>query len=72
MSEALVSPAWIGDAWPAMAAAAAGAPQGWRGLLAMAHAVSAWEAAWAEIDALTGFDDGNSRTNALWWVATRP
>ena len=71
-SEELVSPAWIGDAWPAMETAASAATQGWKGLLYMGHAAAAPAAAWAEVNALTGFDDGNSRTNALWWVATRP
>jgi hypothetical protein len=47
-SENLVSPTWIGGAWPKMAAA------------------------WTEVNTLTAFDDGNSQTNAFWWVATRP
>lgn len=38
----------------------------------MEHAVIAKAAAWAEVQSLTAFDDGNSKTNALWWVATRP
>jgi endo-1,3(4)-beta-glucanase len=38
----------------------------------MAHATTAREAAWAEVNTLTGYDDGNSQTNTLWWVATRP
>jgi len=25
-----------------------------------------------EVNNLTTFDDGNSQTNAFWWVATRP
>jgi len=72
VSEALISPAWIESTWPRMEVAAAAASQGWRGFLHMAHATTAPAAAWAEVDALTGYDDGNSRTNALWWVATRP
>ena len=72
VSENLISPAWIGSAWPKMQAAAAGASQGWRGFLYMGHAVTAPDAAWAEVNTLTGYDDGNSKTNTLWWVATRP
>ncbi len=71
-SEELVSPAWVGDAWPRMQSAAASASQGWRGFLYMAHATTDRSAAWAEVNTLTSFDDGNSQTNALWWVATRP
>ncbi len=71
-SEDLVSPTWVGDAWPNMQAAAAVAPQEWRGFLYMAHATTAREAAWTEVNTLTAWDDGNSRTNAFWWVATRP
>ena len=43
-----------------------------QGFIFMEHAVIAKAAAWAEVQTLTAFDDGNSRTNTLWWVATRP
>jgi endo-1,3(4)-beta-glucanase len=72
VSEALLSPAWVGDAWTKMATAAAGADQQWAGLLYMAHATVAREAAWSEVFPLTAWDDGNSQTNTFWWVATRP
>jgi len=72
VSEQLLSPTWIADAWPKMGAAAAGADQGWKGFLYMAHAVTAPDVAWTEVNTLTGYDDGNSQTNTLWWVATRP
>jgi endo-1,3(4)-beta-glucanase len=71
-SEALISPAWIGNAWPTMQARTAGGSQEWTGLLDMAHATVDRAAAWTAVSALTAWDDGNSRTNALWWVATRP
>ena len=71
-SEALLSPIWIGDAWPKMSAAAASANQEWKGFLYMAHAVIAPVDAWTEVNTLTAFDDGNSQTNTFWWVATRP
>ena len=45
---------------------------GMEGVPYMAHATTAREAAWAEVNTLTDFDDGNSKTNTLWWVATRP
>ena len=72
ISEVLLDPVWIEDAWPQMATAAAGASQGWRGLLTMAHAQIDPAAAWNEADALTDYDDGNSETNTLYWLATRP
>ncbi len=71
-SENLIAPAWVADAWPKFQAAAAGATQGWKGFLYMAHATTDRSAAWTEVNGLTVFDDGNSQTNALWWVATRP
>lgn len=71
-SEALVSSSWIADAWPVMQTAAASAPVGWQGLLYMAHATTDQATAWTEVNTLTGYDDGNSQTNTLWWVASRP
>jgi endo-1,3(4)-beta-glucanase len=71
-SELLISPSWVRDAWPAMGAAAVTAADPWRGLLSMAHATSDRATAWIEVNALGSWDDGNSKTNALWWVASRP
>jgi endo-1,3(4)-beta-glucanase len=72
VSEALLAPDWIRDAWPRMQSAAATATQGWKGFLYMAHGVTDRAASWTEVNTLTSFGDGNSKTNALWWVATRP
>jgi endo-1,3(4)-beta-glucanase len=75
MSEALLSPAWSADAWPVMkpaADAASGVWAGWKGLLYMAHATADREAAWTTVSSLTAIEDGNSYTNTLWWVASRP
>jgi len=75
VSEALISPAWVADAWPLMqpaADAATGDWAGWKGLLHMAHATVDREAAWTTVTSLTAVEDGNSTTNTLWWVATRP
>ena len=71
-SESLISSQWISDAWPTISTRTGGATEGWRGLLSMAHATAARETAWSEVTPLTSFDDGNSQTNTLWWVATRP
>lgn len=45
--------------------------QAWLGFVYMDHAVIDKEAAWEEVNTLTEFDDGNSKTNTLYWVATR-
>lgn len=73
-SEALITPSWITSAWPTMqpVAAAASTPREWAGLLYMAHATIDPVAAWTEATSLTAWDDGNSNTNTLWWVASRP
>ena len=73
-SEALIAPAWVTEAWPtsALQGALSTAPAEWAGLLHMAHASVAREEAWTAAQALTAWDDGNSKTNTLWWIATRP
>jgi endo-1,3(4)-beta-glucanase len=74
-TEALLSPTWVGDAWPLMQPAAdstSGVWAGWKALLYMAHATTGREAAWTEVFPLTAVEEGNSRTNTLWWVASRP
>lgn len=46
--------------------------QTWFDLVYADHAVIDKEAAWEEAQTVTEFDDGNSMTNLLYWVATRP
>ena len=46
--------------------------KGWKGFIYMAHAVIDKNVAWNEVNTLTSYDDGNSKTNTLYWVATRP
>ena len=38
----------------------------------MAHAIIDKISAWNEVNTLNEFDSGNSKTNTLYWVATRP
>ena len=45
--------------------------EGWKGYIVMAHAVIDSETAWAEAQQLTSFDDGNTRSNTLYWIASR-
>ena len=76
MSEELLPRAWIAQTYPLVSAALTRSDpsmgEGWRGLVHMAHAIVDPAAAWTEVSALKTFDDGNTRTNALYWVATRP
>jgi endo-1,3(4)-beta-glucanase len=75
MSEELLPRAWMEQSYPLVGAALQRSEpsmgESWRGLVHMAHAIVDPAAAWAEVSALQTFDDGNSRTNALYWVATR-
>jgi endo-1,3(4)-beta-glucanase len=72
-SEDLLAPAWIKDSAAQLASAGAGATeQGWKGFMAMARAVVDLATAASEVRALTGYDDGNSKANTLYWLATRP
>ena len=73
----LLAPAdWVALAYPpasgAMAVTTDPTAEGFRGLLVLAHAILDPQAAWDEVLALRRFDDGNTRTNSLYWVATRP
>lgn len=43
----------------------------WKGYLYMSQAISDQEAAWKNIQELGEYDNGNTATNALYWVATR-
>jgi len=46
--------------------------EGWKGFIYMDHAIIDKEAAWSEVQNLAWYDNGNSMTNTLYWVATRP
>lgn len=44
----------------------------WKGYAYMSYAILNASESWDVINSLTCFDDGNSKSNALFWVATRP
>jgi hypothetical protein len=44
----------------------------WAGYMYMAQAIVDPDSAWESLTALNIFDSGNSKTNALYWAATRP
>ena len=72
-TEDLLSRAWITDAAAQLAAAQAGTTQqGWKGFMAMAKAVIDPASALSDARTLGGYDDGNSKANTLYWIATRP
>ena len=48
------------------------ADEAWRGYIIMAHAIIDKEAAWNEALQLTSYDNGNTKSNTLYWIATRP
>ncbi len=72
ITEALLDRNWVDETWPRLSTTAANAEEPWAGLLYLAYGVVDAEAARREIRTLSDYDDGNSLTNSLWWLATRP
>jgi len=74
ISEQLLEEAWIQEEYPVLEVAldSPDIGEGWKGFVYMAHAVIDPGAAWTEVNTLTGYDDGNTETNTLYWLATRP
>ncbi|NUQ76940.1 MAG: hypothetical protein HUU21_25685 [Polyangiaceae bacterium] len=73
ISEALLPADWVAEEYPVVSQALGGAiGEGWKGFIYMDHAIIDAPAAWGEVATLTGYDDGNTKTNTLYWVATRP
>jgi endo-1,3(4)-beta-glucanase len=73
ITEALLEAPWVAEEYPVVAGKlTAASSEPWRGFIYLDHAVIDRAAAWSEVKTLQAFDDGNSKTNALYWVATRP
>ncbi|MEM1416898.1 MAG: glycosyl hydrolase [Myxococcota bacterium] len=76
VTERLLDPTWMSQAYPVVAEALTRPSpviaEGWRGFIVMARATFETDEAWDEAQTLTAYDDGNSRANTLWWIATRP
>ena len=76
ISELVLSPAWVVEQYPAWVASLPGASPAfddvWMGFLHADEAVIDPESAWRETLKLERFDAGASRTNFLYWIATRP
>lgn len=80
ITEELLPPAYIEEEYPVLASAVASegdVPDQWAGILALALAVINPDAALEALlplaeNKVDGFDAGNSLSNAVYWVATRP
>ncbi|MFK7823939.1 MAG: glycosyl hydrolase [Oligoflexales bacterium] len=76
ITEALLPKEWIIEEYPLLSSSLTRAnpviEERWKGYVYMTHAIIDKNAAWTEVQSLNEFDNGNSRTNAYYWVATRP
>ena len=76
ISEELLRPDWIREEYDVLRQAYSRPDpplsEAWKGYVVMAHAVIDPQAAYSEALGLTGFDDGNTKSNTLWWISTRP
>jgi len=71
ISEELLRKEWITEEYPVLVEAFNTASEEWRGYIIMAHAVIDPQAAWDEAQELTIFDDGNTKSNTYYWIATQ-
>ena len=72
VSELWLRPRWLASTESIWGPAMATAVEQWRGILLMMSAVNSPAAAWQAASTLVLFDNGNTKTNLLYWVATRP
>jgi endo-1,3(4)-beta-glucanase len=73
ITEELISSAWASEFYPNEIAGTLGTiDQGWRNFMFAAQATYDKTAAQTNADTLTDYDGGNSKTNQLYWHATRP
>jgi len=73
ITEQLLRKEWVQEEYPVLRDSLPHYPvgEGWKGFVYMDHAILDKEAAWQEVQNLSIFDDGNTKTNTLYWVATR-
>lgn len=73
ITESLVPSAWANAFYTNEIAATVGAmAAGWQNFMYAAQATFDKTTAWTNATSLSGFDGGNSKTNQLYWGATRP
>ncbi|GMH39605.1 hypothetical protein BSKO_07503 [Bryopsis sp. KO-2023] len=75
ISEALLRPEWISKSYPILSTTISRSEppmsDEWLGYIYIAHAIIDPELAWEEVQKLKTFLGGNTKTNTLYWVATR-
>ena len=71
ISEEVLEENWIIEEYPILAQAINSASDGWKGFIYMAHGIIDPNTAWNEAMKLNTYDDGNTKTNTLYWLATR-
>ena len=76
ITEELLREEWIREEYNVLAEAY-GRPdpplsEEWKGYIVMAHAVIDPHAAYGDALQLSRYDDGNTKSNTLYWIATRP
>lgn len=76
ISEEMLPAYWIREEYPVLQTALTRTrdpiAEPWKGFVYMAHAIIDKVTAWTEVNTLRYYDNGNSQTNTLYWVATRP
>jgi endo-1,3(4)-beta-glucanase len=76
ITEQLLPASWVQEEYPVLSSVLTRTTdpigEGWKGFVYMDHAIIDKEAAWTEVQTLRWYDNGNSKTNTLYWVATRP
>jgi endo-1,3(4)-beta-glucanase len=73
ITEALLEPTWVAEEYPYVFGKLTPASgESWRGFIYLDHAVIDAAAAWQQVKTLGTYDDGNTKSNSLYWVASRP
>uniref|UniRef100_M4B7Z8 glucan endo-1,3-beta-D-glucosidase n=1 Tax=Hyaloperonospora arabidopsidis (strain Emoy2) TaxID=559515 RepID=M4B7Z8_HYAAE len=77
ITDAFLKPAFVREEYPILQQQAFGRAEApiddrWKGYAYLDFAIINPAEAWTKVQAMTFFDDGNSRTNSLFWIATRP
>lgn len=72
-SELYLTADWVREEYPVVISSVTGdITDEWKGFLYGTHCVIDSTAAWQEILGLTSFDGGNTRSNLMYFCATRP
>ena len=77
ITEELLSASFIREDFPVIQMKALDRPsppmtEQWKGYAYLSQAIIDPDTAWHAVQSLNTFDDGNSKANSLFWIATRP